>query len=231
MTQVLLIEDDPIISEIICDYLDELEEYQVFAVSNAADALARSSYPFDIILLDIMLPDEDGINLCTQLRRRHHCPILFISCIDDTDTIVRALERGGDDYIVKPFEPQILHARIQANLRRVRLDKTSPSGSKRSTGPLTLDMETSTLQNGERSFSLSNMELRILAFLMEHPGQYFTSTELYRKIWGKPSYGDARTVLVHIHNLRKKVEKDPSHPRFLRNIAGKGYIFSVDGES
>ena len=122
MTRILLVEDDPAIAEIICDYLSELEEYQITVAPNAENALILSVSPFDIILLDIMLPDVNGIDLCSRLRTRLHCPILFISCIDDTDTIVNALAKGGDDYIVKPFDTQILHARIQANLRRIRMD-------------------------------------------------------------------------------------------------------------
>jgi DNA-binding response OmpR family regulator len=225
MTKVLLVEDDPIIADIIIDYLCELEEYQVSVASSAENALALSASPFDVILLDIMLPDQNGIELCSQLRRHLGCPILFISCIDDTDTIVHALEQGGDDYIVKPFNTQILHARIQANLRRIRMDQSPAPISHISYGHICLDLHQTLLNVGGKEYSLSNMETRILAFFMEHPGQYFTSTELYRKIWGKPSYGDARTVLVHIHNIRQKIESDPSNPQILRNLPGKGYIF------
>ena len=92
-------------------------------------------------------------------------------------------------------------------------------------------MKLATLDTGRQQFSLSNMELRILAFFMEHPGQYFTSSELYRKIWGKPSYGDTRTVLVHIHNLRKKLEKNPAEPQILQSLPGKGYVFHPEPAS
>lgn len=228
MTNVLLVEDDPIVADIICDYLEELEEYRITVASTAENALALCSIPFDVILLDIMLPDINGIDLCRQLRTRLGCPILFISCIDDTDTIVRALGQGGDDYIVKPFDTQILHARIQANLRRIHMDRNPAPAPAMTFGRLTLNAGKSLLILDGRHYPLSSTETRILAFLMSHPGQHFTSTELYRKIWGKPSYGDARTVLVHIHNLRKKIEQDPTTPQILRNVPGKGYVFVPD---
>ena len=123
MTNVLLVEeDDPEIARIIKYYLGQSESYQVDWVRDAQQAWVAARGGYDVILLDIMLPDMDGISLCGQLREWYHCPILFISCLGDSETIIRALERGGDDYIVKPFDNDVLHARIQANLRRARLE-------------------------------------------------------------------------------------------------------------
>ncbi len=228
MTHVLLVEDDPVVAEIICGYLHDLEEYKVTVAGDAETALALCNLSVDIILMDIMLPDLDGVSLCEKIREKLVCPILFVSCIDDSNTIIHALEKGGDDYIVKPFEPQILHARIQANLRRVRIDQGQIQAQRLSAGRYSIDPDAKKLNTGIHQYSLSNMELRILSFFMEHPNQYFTSAELYRKIWGKPSYGDTRTVLVHIHNLRNKLEDDPSRPQALRSVPGKGYVFSLE---
>lgn len=227
MIQVLLIEDDTAISSIITFYLEEMEQYRVTAAPDLQTVRSMYRLEFDVILLDIMLPDGDGVTLCRELRQSFACPILFISCIDDNDTIIRALESGGDDYIVKPFSNQVLHARIQANIRRVLLDRDPPPCRELSAGPLRLELANKTLHTPESSFSLGNIEFRLLAFFFEHPRRYFMAGELYRLIWGKPSMGDTRTVMVHICNIRKKIEKDPTNPVLLRNVVGKGYIFDA----
>lgn len=225
MIRVLLVEDDPAVAEIICRYLRETEEYAVTAVSDIESAEELAKKECDVILMDVMLPDGNGICLCEKLRKQQRCPILFISCIDDDAVITEALAHGGDDYIVKPFSNTVLNARIQANLRRVRMDREQEQQERLICGALTLDeKEMSICVNGEKK-PIGNMEMRILSFLMQHPCEYYTSAELYKKIWGKPSLGDTRTVLVHIHNLRKKIEADPSNPAVIRNVQGRGYVF------
>lgn len=229
MIRVLLVEDDLEISKILCGYLQQTEEYAVTAVADAESAKELGRGQWDVILMDVMLPDGSGIHLCEELRPEQKCPILFISCIDDDSVITEALAYGGDDYIVKPFSNAILNARIKANLRRVQMDQErKPKGSVLC-GAFVLDEESMTVQVNGQTKKLGGMELRILAFFMEHPNQYFTSAELYKKLWGKPSLGDTRTVLVHIYNLRRKIEKDPAHPRIIRNVPGRGYTFDVTG--
>lgn len=229
MIRVLLVEDDPAVADIIQHYLEETEEYVVTTVSDIASAEEIAKTECDVILMDVMLPDGDGIRFCEKLRTQQRCPILFISCIDDDEVITDALAHGGDDYIVKPFSNSVLHARIQANLRRVRMDRERICDNLLSYGMLELDEKSMTIRLRGEEKPLGNMEMRILSFFMQHPGDYFTSSELYKKIWGKPSLGDTRTVLVHIHNLRKKIEENPSRPIIIRNIPGRGYVF--DGES
>ncbi len=230
MTNVLLVEeDDPEIARIIKYYLGQSESYQVDWVRDAQQAWVAARGGYDVILLDIMLPDMDGISLCGQLREWYHCPILFISCLGDSETIIRALERGGDDYIVKPFDNDVLHARIQANLRRARLEAEAVPGSGFSCAYFSLDAQNHILHKDGRNIQLVSMESRLLAFFMQNPHQYFSAAELYKIIWGKQSYGDNRTVTVHIYNLRKKLEDDPPNPRFLKNVWGKGYCFDPNG--
>lgn len=228
MIRVLLIEDDREIAEIIRSYLHEQDQYLVTCAYSAESAMAIGCDHFDIILLDVMLPDGSGIELCKTLRSAHSCPILFISCIDDSDIIVKALEQGGDDYIVKPFNYKVLHARIQANLRRINMDQTPNAPTLLKSSLLCLDADAKKLTVAGKTYALGGMEVRLLAFFMNHPREYFMSGELYRKLWGKPSAGDTRTVLVHIYNLRKKLEKNPSNPKVLRNVVGKGYYFDPD---
>ena len=213
MIRLLLVEDDKTIAGIIKYYLTEEEEgYEVVWAASAGQALAAARDQFDVILLDIMLPDVSGIDLCAQLRKWHSCPVLFISCVDNSETIIRALEMGGDDYIVKPFDNRVLDARIQANLRRARQPQGSESFNTLECRGFTLDASTHQVYKGEQVLQLVPMEFSILSFLMQHPGQTFSAGELYKKVWGKPSYGDVRTVTVHIFNLRKKIEDINSLP-------------------
>ena len=225
MIYVLLVEDDQEIARTIRYYLGSEEVYDVTWAKTASEAKALANDSFDIVLLDIMLPDSNGIDFCESLREYCKCPILFISCIDDTDTIVQALAKGGDDYITKPFSNQILNARIQANLRRVRMEHQLPQNETFVCGPFTLNVrEHCLLRNGE-SIPLTRMECRLLAYMMQNEGVYFKSGELYKMLWGGSSYGDNRTVVVHIHNLRKKLEDNYLQPKYLVNVRGRGYAF------
>ena len=227
MIRTLLIEDDHEIADIVCYYLQEMDQYKVTRVDNIRAALAASCETFDVIILDIMLPDGDGIALCSELRKLHSCPIIFISCIDDNDMIIKALESGGDDYIVKPFSNDVLHARIQANLRRIDMDQKKTGTNTAVPQRFILDPDSKTLSFDGKTITLGSIEMRLMAFFLQHPREYFMSSELYRNIWGKPSAGDTRTVFVHICNLRKKLENDPSNPEILLNVVGRGYYFNA----
>lgn len=231
MTNVLLVEDDREIARIIKYYLGQSDSYQVDWVTDAERAWTQARNGYDVILLDIMLPGTDGIQLCARLREWYHCPILFISCLGDSETVIRALEQGGDDYIVKPFDNQVLHARIQANLRRFRMERSEPVTGGFACPDFSLDAQKHVLHRGGERIQLVSMESKLLAFFMQNPNQYFTAAELYKTIWGKPSYGDNRTVTVHIYTLRKKLEADPSAPRYLKNTWGRGYTFDPLGRA
>lgn len=225
MIRILLIEDDPAISEITSYFLTAQPGYAVTCAHSGSEALAYAKGVFDIIIMDILLPDTNGIHLCATLRQWHHCPIIFSSALDDTDTIVHALQMGGDDFIVKPYDNKILLARIEANLRRVRMEAQRKPERCMTLGPFALDETTSqALLDGE-ILHLSQMEYRLLSWFMRHPGRYATAEEIYQALWGRESTGDARTVQVHIHNLRRKIEKDPSQPQYMKSVWGKGYIF------
>lgn len=229
MIQVLLVEDDALISKVIQYYFQMEEHYRVTWVKTAGEAMACARDDFDVILLDIRLPDVNGIDLCERLREWYNCPIIFISCLDDSDTIVRALENGGDDYLTKPFDNKVLVARIEANLRRAHMDLQDRPLNILACDGFSLDATTHTLLKQDQQYALSMMEYRILKFFMQHPNRFYTANELYKLIWENDSYGDVRTVLVHIHNLRKKIEDDYTAPKYLRNTWGKGYVFNPKG--
>lgn len=229
MTKVLLIEDDPLVAKVILYYLEQTETYETTWAHNGGEALAHAREYFDVILLDVLLPDANGVELCGRLRNWQACPILFISCLDNSDTIVQALEMGGDDFITKPFDNKVLEARIQASLRRFR-QQGRPAAAPTRCGGFALDAagRTVTLPGGGQA-RLSATEYRILSFLVDNVGRYFTTRELYVHIWGEKSLGDTRTVVVHIHNLRAKIEPDPEHPRYLTQRFGEGYTFDPTG--
>ena len=229
MTRVLLIEDDPLVAKVILYYLDQSDTYEVVWAKTGGEAFANARDNYDVILLDVLLPDVDGIELCAGLRKWHDCPIIFISCLDSSDTIVRALELGGDDFLVKPFDNKVLEARIQANLRRYH-NTIHPAQNELKCQGFVLDVSRHIIIKEDKEIKLSNTEFRILSFLMQNNGKHFTPKELYIKIWGEKSYGDTRTVIVHIHNLRNKIEPDPENPNFIKMEWGKGYYFDPSGK-
>ena len=230
MIRILLVEDDDEIARIIKYYLGQEEIYEIVRGRNADEAITLSRDWFDIILLDVMLPDENGIELCSKLREWHQCPIIFISCLDDSNTIISALEKGGDDYITKPFDNKVLSARIQANLRRVQMERQAQVKNVMSCAGFTLNAVDHVLIKDDEIISLSPIEFRILRYLMQHPERCFRSSEIYKVIWGRISYGDNRTVVVHMHNLRRKLGEDLTKPRYIKSIWGKGYLFDPEGK-
>jgi len=228
--RVFLIEDDPLVAKVIFYYLEQAETYQIVWAKTGGEAFAYARDSYDVILLDILLPDVDGVDLCARLREWHDCPIIFISCLDSSDTIVRALEHGGDDFLVKPFDNKVLVARIQANLRRYNKN-IQPTQNMFECEGFTLDANRHVVVKEEGEIKLSGTEFKVLSFLMQNNCKCFTPKELYLKIWGEKSYGDTRTVIVHIHNIRKKIEKDSENPRFLKMEWGKGYYFDLSGKT
>lgn len=229
MIRVLLVEDDPVIRDTTCYFLKSQQNFEVVCAETGGDALSHAREKFDVILMDILLPDTNGVDLCQRLRSWYHCPIIFTSCLDDTDTIVHALEMGGDDFLAKPYHNKILLARIMANIRRVQMDGAEPSVNGYHCAAFTLDANSHSVEKDGRSVHLADMEYRILTLFIRYPNTFFTANELYQKIWGKESLGDVRTVQVHIHNLRSKIEPDPAKPVYLKNVWGKGYVFRPDG--
>ena len=136
---------------------------------------------------------------------------------------------GGDDFLAKPYNNKILLARIMANIRRVQMDGAEPSVNGYHCAAFTLDANSHSVEKDGRSVHLADMEYRILTLFVRYPNTFFTANELYQKIWGKESLGDVRTVQVHIHNRRSKIEPDPAKPVYLKNVWGKGYVFQPDG--
>lgn len=229
MIRVLMVEDDPVIRDTTRYFLESQNNFAVVCAATGGEALDHAREHFDVILMDILLPDTNGVDLCQRLRAWYRCPVIFTSCLDDTETIVRALELGGDDFVPKPYNHKILLARIMANVRRVQMDAAEPSLNGYRCAAFALDSDSHSIRVGDRTVHLADMEYRILSLFVRFPNTFFTANELYRRIWGRDSLGDVRTVQVHIHNLRGKIEPDPAHPVYLKNVWGKGYVFAPEG--
>ncbi|MCT4620620.1 MAG: response regulator transcription factor [Marinisporobacter sp.] len=223
---ILVVDDDLDIIELISLYLKN-SGYIVDTANNCNDALEKiKSKCFDLIILDIMLPDFDGTTLCQKIRQSMYCPIIFVSCIDDEDYILNALNLGGDDYIRKPFNPRELVARVQSNLRRVAYEK---SGNKLihphlTIKDLTLNMEKYTVIKNNKEITLSPIEFNILLFMIHHPNKILRYSEIYEHVWESKSIGDTRTVMVHVSNLRKKIENN-SNIKYIKTVKRRGYMF------
>ncbi len=189
MIRVLMVEDDPVIRDTTRYFLQSQQNFEVVCAETGGDALSHAREKFDVILMDILLPDTNGVDLCQRLRSWHHCPIIFTSCLDDTDTVVRALEMGGDDFLTKPYHNKVLVARIMANIRRVQMDAAEPNVNGYHCAAFTLDANRHSVEHDGQSIHLADMEYRILSLFVRYPNTFFTANELYQKIWGKDSLG------------------------------------------
>ena len=203
MTQILLVEDDLEICEILQFYLLKQSNYNVTVAHSSKEArMLTGLRNYDLILMDIMLPDQDGLSLCEELRKTMFCPI-------------------------KPFQAPVLLARIEANLRRCARSNTRDAETFR-VGALHLDPALRTVTKNGEPVTLSPTEYELLHFFMRNPGRFIRFEELYSAVWQRPSMGDLRTLFVHIAHLRQKIEDDPSHPNYIRTYMRDGYIFSED---
>ncbi|WP_239614282.1 response regulator transcription factor [Cohnella mopanensis] len=227
---ILVVDDEREITELITLYLAR-EGFTVHTSDNGADAkqLAESLVP-DLIVLDVNLGRVDGIEVCRELRLGvcADVPILFLSCKSEDQDIIRGLSEGGDDYITKPFSPSQLVARIQAHIRRRRTRERSIDDQlvNLSFPGLEIDFRSLVVRLEGEVLSLSAKEFELLSVLAKQPNRVFPLEELYRRVWQSDSMGDTRTLMVHISNLRKKMELDPSRPRWIQTVRGFGYRFN-----
>jgi DNA-binding response OmpR family regulator len=224
--RVLVVEDDPTVAEVVTRYL-EREGFVVESVGDGNEALARADEQLpDLVVLDIMLPGLDGLEVCRRLRSRAPIPVVMLTARGTEEDRVLGLDLGADDYVSKPFSPRELTARVKAVLRRA-------AGS--SLGDLdraeTVEYDGLRIDLGAREArvrgelaTLTAREFELLAFLARRPRQVFRRDELLEHVWGY-TYGDTSTVTVHIRRLREKIEDDPSEPRRIATVWGVGYRF------
>jgi DNA-binding response OmpR family regulator len=228
---VLVVDDEPIVVEVVGRYLRR-EGFAVTTASTGDEALAAatdSANPPDAIVLDIMLPGIDGLTLCRTLRqdRRVSAPIILLTARSEEADRIGGLGIGADDYVVKPFSPGELVARVKAHLRRVQLDTEKPVDDLLRGGDLELDPVARTLSVRDESVTLTAKEFDLLEYLMRHPAEVFSRDELLDAVWDPGYVGGPATVTVHIRRLREKIERDPSRPTHLKVVWGTGYKFDA----
>jgi two-component system, OmpR family, response regulator MtrA len=221
--RILVVDDDPSIAEMIGIVLRGEELEPEFAAEGAeAIAAFRARRP-DLVLLDVMLPGVDGIEVCRQIRAESGVPVIMLTARGDTADVVRGLESGADDYIVKPFNPKELVARIRARLRPALPD--TPDTIR--IGDLTIDVAGHEVRRGATRIGLTPLEFQLLHALAAKPQQVFTREMLLEQVWGYHYKADTRLVNVHVQRLRAKVEADPDDPRIVTTVRGVGYRAGV----
>ncbi|ABY35050.1 MAG TPA: DNA-binding response regulator [Chloroflexus aurantiacus] len=222
----ILVVDDDIPSARMTSYLLEEAGYRVFRAHDASNILQLiEQHNPDLILLDVMMPKIDGFEVCRQIRRNSDIPIIFLSARHQLQDRVMGLQIGGDDYLVKPFEPSELLARVEAVLRRRNADVLNTS-TRLSQGNITLDpVEHKVLFTDGRVVELTPLEFRLLYYLMKNSGRILNVTQILSKVWGYDYEGESNLVAVYIRRLRTKVEEDPDHPRHVITVRNLGYKF------
>ena len=222
--KILLVDDDPMITEPLARALGEAGYGVRTAYTGPAGlALALSERPA-LVVLDVMLPEMDGWQVCQELRRRSTVPILMLTALGDEVDRILGLELGADDYLTKPFSTREILARIRAMLRRIKLDQQTAS-SEWQGGDLRVNFETRQVWKAGKELTLRHKEFELLSFLLSRQGEVVTRAELFDEVWGTDWLGDTRTLDVHMRWLREKIEDDPSNPRYIRTVRGVGYRF------
>jgi DNA-binding response OmpR family regulator len=221
VAHILVVDDDPTVREVVVSYL-RAGGHAVIDVGDGEAALREAgSSTVDLVVLDLMLPGIDGLEVCRRLRGTTDVPIIMLTALgDETDRVV-GLEHGADDYVTKPFSPRELVLRVDTVLRRAGSRDDSPRGQVYD-GDLVVDLEARTATLAGHRLTLTARELDLLAFLISAPGVVHSREDLLSRVWGW-RFGDYSTVTVHVRRLREKVEKDPARPRRLVTVWGKGY--------
>ncbi|MFD2444415.1 response regulator transcription factor [Bacillus sp. CGMCC 1.16607] len=229
MKKILIVEDDLDIGELQKDYL-EMSGYDVDLQITGSGGLDKAlHHDYDLLIIDIMLPEVDGFEICKQVRAVKNIPILIVSAKKEDIDKIRGLGLGADDYIIKPFSPSELVARVKAHLARYeRLIGNSVTEKKeiRIRG-LVMDESARRIYVNNQEISLTSKEFDILLFLARHPNRVFSKEELFERIWGLDSSGDITTITVHIRKIRNKIELDPSNPQYIETVWGAGYRLTV----
>ena len=226
--RILIADDDKEIRNLLKIYL-ERELYMVDTAINGEEALHLfNQNNYNLVILDLMMPKIDGIEVCKKLRDKTNVPILMLTAKDHEVDKILGLSIGADDYITKPFSIHEVIARVKALMRRFLVlgtNNTAQEKTNLSFKGLTINLNTYTVHTNKEEISLTGKELELLKFFTSNPGQVFTKTQLFRNVWDDNYIEDDNTVMVHIRKLRKKIEIDPSNPKFIQTIWGIGYKF------
>jgi DNA-binding response OmpR family regulator len=236
MTRILVVEDDPAVRDVVEHALSR-EGMETETASDGEKALEslRTAGPFDLVVLDVMLPGMDGISVCQELRNGDSssadAPVVILTARDDETSIVVGLEVGADDYVTKPFRPRELVSRVRAHLRRRRLDSKTPPQEQNilEFQGLRVDLFGRQVFADGAPVELTAKEFDVLSLLASHPGRVYGREQIMRHLWNGEFFGEARAADVHIQHIRKKIEPDPKNPRYVQTVRGAGYKFATAG--
>ncbi|CRK81002.1 DNA-binding response regulator [Neobacillus massiliamazoniensis] len=226
MKRILIIEDDKSIAELERDYL-EIDGFSVEIALNGTDGLNKAlKEEVELVLLDLMLPGIDGFQICKAIRSEKDIPVLMVSAKKEDIDKIRGLGLGADDYIVKPFSPSELVARVKSHIARYeRLINKEPQNESIMVRGLRIDKVSRRVFVNNHEVTFTAKEFDVLTFLAQHPNHVFNKEQLFERLWGFDSFGDISTVTVHIRKIREKIEADPSNPQYIETVWGAGYRF------
>jgi two-component system KDP operon response regulator KdpE len=223
--KILVIDDDPNLRQLITITFTS-QGCQVHSAVNGAEGL-RLFYDYrpDLVILDVMMPEMDGWTVCTQIRQLSNVPIIMLTSLGSERDVVRGLELGAVDYIVKPFSPLVLVARANASLRQLLQEQPPPKQTAFADGYLTIDLEKRRVLVNEKPVKLSSTEYKLLAYLVENAGQILATEQILENVWGWEYRDSSDYVHVYISHLRRKIEADPKQPHYILTEYGIGYYF------
>lgn len=220
---ILVAEDEQDIRELLELHLLK-EGYTIYLASDGEEALkVFEKEAIDIALLDIMMPKIDGYRVLKEIRETSEIPVIFITARDDEADKILGLGLGADDYVVKPFSPIEIIARVKAQLRRSYKYSNKSSKNEITIGDLKIDRESCIVYRDTKEINLNAKEFKILEMMMDNAGKVYTKKQLYEAVWEEPYYGDSNTIMVHISHIREKIEENPKSPKYLKTIRGIGY--------
>ncbi len=228
MKKILIVEDDISIGEVERDYL-EISGFEVTVINDGLKGYQEAlNNDYDLIILDVMLPNMDGFNISRELRKQKDMPIIMVTAKTEEIDKIRGLGLGIDDYITKPFSPNELVARVKAHLSRYELLKSKMAGAKQEiieARNIIINTEMRQVFVNDKEVDLTAKEYELLLLLISTPNKVFTKDEIFEKVWGFNSERDIPTITVHIRKLREKIEFDPSSPEYIQTVWGVGYKF------
>ncbi len=222
--KIMLVDDEPDILDLLEKALNIEGFYNIIKIDNGISAVitCKEIQP-DIIILDVMLPDIDGYEVCKQIREFSHCPVLFLSSKNDELDKILGLAVGGDDYVTKPFSPKEMVYRVKAGLRRAEYRQVPIRDFSIKIGELMIDTDGCRVMKNNKEIGLTAREFEILRYLAENLGRVISRERLYEIVWGEDSFGCDNTIMVHIRHLREKLEENPATPQYIITMKGLGY--------
>ena len=227
MKRILIVEDDKAIAELERDYL-EANDYKVDICEDGESGLQKAlNEDYALLLLDVMLPKEDGFQVCKKLRNEKNIPIILVSAKREDIDKIRGLGLGANDYIVKPFNPSELIARVKSQIANYERLTSKPKEEENvlHIDNLRINIDSHEVFLDNNLIVLPNKEFELLVFLAKHPNIVFSKDQLFEKIWGLDAIGEISTVTVHVNRVREKIEKDTANPKFIETVWGSGYRF------